>query len=449
MNEDTISPEPSAVPHSREAEEATLGSVFINPECYYDLTYLVPDDFYIHRNKWIWEAFTKLNDSRTPIDLLTTSEELERAGKLEDMGGPAYLTSLINQVPSSINVEYYARIVEGMSSRRKMITAANKIASAAYNEQLTIEEAREIANREITSASEDKRDNEKDAFKLAMSKVYDRAVNNAERTEKGLPIVTGIKTGLIDLDLQLLGIENEESVLVAARPGQGKTSILFDIARHNALKEQKNVAIFSLEMSDEEVARRFLAQESEVDSTKIKTGAMEMNEWTRFTAAMELYENSGEIFLSDVRNLTPAALRAKCLKLQRMYGIDLVIVDYLQLMSPGIRTENRNREVAYISRQIKLLTGELKVPIISAVQMSRGVESRAEKRPVLSDLKDSGDLEQDANTVIFLHHDEYKKDGFTEAIIAKRRDGATGSVNLVYRKQFTKFGDASKKSFSD
>lgn len=446
---DFISPEettpaPSTVPHNREAEEATLGSVLINPECYYDLNFLAPDDFYIHRHKWIWEAFAKLNDARIPIDLLTVSEELERAGRLDDVGGSAYLTSLISQVPSSLNAEYYARIIEGMSSRRKMITAANKIATAAYNEQMTIEEAREIANREITSASEDRRSDEKESFGKAISKVYDRAVLNAERTEKGLPIVTGIKTGLIDLDIQLLGIENEESVLVAARPGQGKTSLLFDIARHNILNEKKNVAIFSLEMSDEEVARRFLAQESEVDSTKIKTGAMEMNEWTRFTNAMELYENSGKIFLSDVRNLTPAALRAKCLKLQRMYGIDLVILDYLQLMSSGIRSENRNREVAYISRQIKLLTGELKVPIFSAVQMSRGVEGRADKRPVLSDLKDSGDLEQDANTVIFLHHDEYKKDGTTEAIIAKRRDGATGSVNLVYRKQFTKFVNAAK-----
>ncbi|MBK8467711.1 MAG: replicative DNA helicase [Chloracidobacterium sp.] len=446
MSDDIVFPEEtiSQVPHSRDAEEALLGSVLINPECYYDLNFLAPDDFYIHSNKWVWEAYSKLNDSRQPIDFLTVSEELERAGKLAEIGGSAYLTTLINKVPSSLNSESYARIIEGCSARRKMISAANKIATAAYNEQMTIAEAREIANREITSASEDRRNDEKESFVRAMSRVYDRAVLNAERTAKGLPIVTGIKTGLIDLDIQLLGVENEESVLIAARPGQGKTSLLFDIARHNVLRESKNVAVFSLEMSDEEVARRFLAQEAEVDSTKIKTGTMDQLEWSRFTNAMELYENSGQIFLSDVRGLTPAALRAKCLKLQRMYGIDLVVVDYLQLMSPGIRVENRNREVAYISRQIKLLTGELKVPIFSAVQMSRGVEGRADKRPVLSDLKDSGDLEQDANTVIFLHHDEYKKDAPTEAIIAKRRDGATGSVNIVYRKQFTKFGNVTR-----
>jgi replicative DNA helicase len=438
-----IEPAESIVPHSREAEEAALGAVLINPEIYYDIAFLAPDDFYIHRNKWVWEAYLSLSDRRIPIDLLTLSEELDRTGKLQEIGGSAYLTSLINQVPSSLNAESYARIIEGHSVRRKMVSAANKIASAAYNEELTIEEAREIANREITYNIYVGNDEDENSFKNALSKVYDRAQKNAELIANDQPVETGIKLGLIDLDKILLGIEDEESVIVASRPGVGKTSLLLDIVRHNVLKEKKNVAVFSLEMSNEELARRFIAQEAEVDSTKIKTGTLTPEEWTRVNNAIELFENGGQVFLFDISNLTPAQLRAKCLLLKRKYGLDLVVVDYLQLMSAGFKAENRTREVGHNSRQIKLLAKEIKCPIITASQMSRGSEQRAEKRPVLSDLRDAGDIEQDANVVIFLYREEHDNDtGITEAIVAKRRDGATGSASLIYKKQFTKYVNA-------
>jgi len=452
-----------AVPHSREAEEAVIGAVLINPEVYYDiaqflsaedfyihrnqwiwqaydrLKFLSAVDFYIHRNQWIWQAYDRLNEKRIPIDLLTLSEEMEKVNQLADAGGSAYLTSLINQVPSSLNAESYGRIVEGHSVRRKLLTAANKIASLAYKANMSAQEAIEAASREVVSISTNQ-GNETDFFKSCMSAVYDRAVDNAERTARGESIVTGIKTGLIDLDLLLLGIEKQENVVVAAITGYGKTSLLFDIARHNVLKEKKNVAIFSLEMSGEEVARRFIAQEAKIESTKIKTGALSPEEWNRFNQTIELYENRGKIYLSDIRNLTPVALRAKCLKLQREYGIDLVIVDYLQLMSGGGNFANRALEVGHISRQNKILAGELDVPIISAAQLSRSVDQRAGKRPTLSDLKESSGIEQDANAVIFLHVDEYgKKDASTECIVAKRRDGPTGSVNLSYLKEFTTF----------
>lgn len=439
----------SSIPHNREAEEATVGAVLINPGVYFDLVFLAADDFYIQRHKWIWEAYAKLNEARMPVDLLTVSEELDNAGKLAEIGGSAYLTSLINQVPSSLNAESYARIVEGHAVRRKMIAAANKIASAAYNEGITVEEAQEIANREINTASEDRRNDEADSAKRAMSKVYDRAVKNAELRADGKPTVTGLKTGLIDLDMLLLGIEPQESVIVAAPTGKGKTSFMFDVARHNVLKEKKNVAIFSLEMNEEEVMRRFIAQEAEINSTKIKLGDLSDGEWAKFTNTIELYEASqGKLFLSDIRNLTPAALRAKCMNLNRRFGLDLVIVDYLQLMSSGINMANRALEVGYISRQIKILAGELDVPFISASQFSRSIENRTNKRPTLADLKESSGIEQDANTVIFLHFDEYaENNGVTEAIVAKRRDGATGSVNLIYRKEFTTFRNAATKQF--
>jgi replicative DNA helicase len=440
-------PAQNAIPHSRESEEATIGGVLINPEIWFDLSFLAPADFYIHRNKFIWEAFIRLNDQRTPIDLLTVSDELERSGKLADVGGSAYITSLINQVPSSLNAESYGRIVERYSARRKMIAAANKIATAAYNTELSTEEAQEIANQEIAAASVSETGDEGDAFSRAISKVYDRAQANAEKTRLGQPIITGIKTGLVDLDQILLGIEDEEYVIVAARPGQGKTSLLFDIARHNVMERGNNVALFSLEMSDEEVARRFISQEAEVDSTKIKTGQLTSDEWKRVNDAIEKYGNGGRIILFDLSNLTPAQLRAKCLKAKRMYDIKLVVVDYLGLMSSGVNSENRTREIGYISRKLKNLTQELKVPVIAASQMSRGVEQRTDKRPVLSDLRDSGDIEQDANVVIFL----YTKDettNVTEAIVAKRRDGKTGTASLAYRKEFTTFDSSSVRRFA-
>jgi len=430
------------VPHSREAEEAVIGAVLINPEVYYDIAqFLSAEDFYIERNKWVWQAYDRLNEKQIPVDLLTVSEEMEKFNRLAEAGGSAYLTSLINQVPSSLNAESYGRIVEGHSVRRKLLAAANKIASLAFKGTTSAEAAVEEASREIISIST-KKESETDFFKTCMSAVYDRAQKNAERTAQGKPIVTGLKTGLIDLDLLLLGIEKQENVVVAAKTGKGKTSLLFDIARHNVLKEKKNVAIFSLEMSGEEVARRFLAQEAKIESTKIKTGAMSREEWEKFNQTIELYENRGQIFLSDVRNLTPIALRAKCLKLQREYGLDLVIVDYLQLMSGGGNHANRALEVGHISRQNKILAGELDVPVISAAQLNRDIEKRDDKRPTLADLKESSGIEQDANTVIFLHFDEYSKMDFTEGIVAKRRDGPVGSVNLKYLKEFTSFRDA-------
>jgi replicative DNA helicase len=432
----------TTVPHSREAEEAVVGAVLINPDVYYDIAqFLSANDFYIERNKWVWQAYDRLNEKRMSVDLLTVSEEMERVNQLAEAGGSAYLTSLINQVPSSLNAESYGRIVEGHSVRRKLLSAANKIASLSYKATLSAEEAIEEASREIISISTSK-GNDKDFFKTCISAVYDRAASNAERTAKGESIITGIKTGLLDLDLLLLGLENQENIVVAGPPGQGKTSFLFDVARHNVLKQRKNVAIFSLEMNGEEVVRRFISQEAMIETTKIKTGGLDSEEWIRFNETIELYENRGQIFLSDISNLTPVTLRAKCLQIQREYGLDLVIVDYLQLMSGGGNFANRALEVGHISRQNKLLARELDIPVISAAQLNRSVEQRTEKRPTLADLKDSSGIEQDANTVIFLYLDQYGKKDYTECIVAKRRDGPTGSVNLKYLKKFTTFRDA-------
>lgn len=435
----------NTIPHSKEAEEATVGSVLINPDVLSELYFLKSDDFYIHRNRFIWGALQRLSDRRAPIDILTVAEELDKAGQLSEIGGSAYLTSLINQVPTSINAEHYGRMVEEQALRRKMIQAANHIATLAYKggdiEEL-VGEFNQVATETIIRDAP-----ESENLVDAMSAVYDKAFTNAEKLSNGKPINVGLTTGFKDLDAILLGIEDEENVLIAARPGLGKTSLLLDIAQHAALTLGKKVAIFSQEMSNEQVARRLIAKYAQIDTQKIKTGAMDVNEWTRFNSAIETYENAS-IFVMDTTGLTPAKLRAKCLQLKRTYGLDLILVDYLGLMSAGVKMENRTREMGYISRHVKLLNQELKTPIISAVQMSRAVEQRAEKRPVLSDLRDSGDLEQDANCVIFLYR-ENELDYETKVIVAKRRDGAVGECSLIYKPEYATFKNAFIQNFGN
>lgn len=432
------------IPNSRENEEAVIGAVLINPEIYYDLSFLPSDDFYIVRNKWIWDAFSSLAEKRIPIDLLTVANELDARGMLDEVGGSAYLTALVGQVPSSLNAESYARAVQGFATRRRYIFAANKIAGAAYDDGKTIEELINIANHEIILADGVP---EESNFKKALSAVYDEAGENAKKAEGGMKIDVGLTTGWIDLDRILMGIEDEESVIVAARPGQGKTSFMLNLASHAALNLGKRIAFFSQEMSAKQIVRRLVSQYTEIDSQRIKTGVLAENEWPIFTHAIEMLEATN-IYLSDASSLTPAKLRSKCLQLQRQNGLDLVFIDYLQLMSAGVRTDTRNNEVGYISAQIKHLARELGKPIITASQLSRANEQRANKRPVLSDLRDSGNIEQDANIVIFLYRpDEDDRQNVAEVIVAKRRDGPVGDCELIFRSAITKFVNATTKIF--
>jgi replicative DNA helicase len=431
------------VPNNREAEESTIGGVLIAPESVPDLHFLKHDDFYIHRNKWTWEAIERLQERRVAIDPLTVSSELDAMGKLGEIGGSAYITSLIANVPMSLNVTDYARLIVDCAIRRRVISAATKTVQAAYSAE-RIEEVQESANAVPEAVYRDS-DND-NSFKSGLSRVCDRAGENAERTAKGLPLEVGLTTGFIDLDRILLGIEDEENVIVAAPTGQGKTAFLLNVAAHVALKLNKRVAIFSQEMGTEEVARRMVSSFTGIDSQRIKTGALRESEWPIFTNAIETLENSN-LYVSDASNLTPAKLRAKCLQLQKTEGLDLVIVDYIQLMSAGIKTENRQLEVSYISRRNKQLARELHTPVYSACQLSRAHEQRANKRPILSDLRESGSLEQDANTVIFLYRPDEVNTNEVEVIVAKRRDGALGTAHLIYQAPITKFVNATSKVF--
>ncbi len=444
--EESSAPATPTIPHSREAEEAVVGAVLINPEVYYDVAqFLTADDFYIHRHRWIWEAFQRLHEQRTPTDLLTVSEELDRMGQLAEIGGPAYLTALVNQVPTSLNAESYGRIVEAHSIRRKMLTAANQIATLAYNEENGIETVMTEAEKAVFNVSEKRLRHDLQPIREVLSNYYDRIDELAKRPED----IHGVPTGFIDLDKMLTGLQPSDLLIIAGRPGQGKTGFLLSIAKNAGLTHKKHVAIFSLEMSNEQVVQRLIAQETGIDSQRLRTGKLQEDEWPLFTHAIEVFGDT-QIFLDDTPAITPLQLRTKCRRLHMEHRIDLVIIDYLQLMGGDSRTDNRVQEVSYISRNLKILARELNVPVLAAAQLSRAVEQRSDKRPVLSDLRESGSLEQDADIVMFIYRpDQYEKDtvkqNVAEIIIAKHRNGPVGSVELIFRNALAKFENAATR----
>jgi replicative DNA helicase len=440
-------PSTPTIPHNREAEEAVVGAVLINPEVYYDLAqFLQADDFYIHRLRWIWEAFTRLHEQRTPLDILTVTEELDRAGQLGEIGGPAYLTALLNQVPTSLHAEAYGHMVEATAIRRRMLNAANQIATLAYDEHESVEHVMEEAEKSVFDVSQRRLRHDLQPISAVLSEYYDRIDELARRPEE----IFGVPTGFIDLDRMLTGMQASDFLIIAGRPGQGKTGFLLSAAKNAAMLHKKHVAIFSLEMSNEQVVQRLVAQETGIDSQRLRTGKLNQDEWPLFTQAVEVLSDT-HIFLDDTPAISPLQLRTKCRRLHMEFGLDLVLVDYLQLMGGDVRTENRVQEVSYISRNLKVLARELNVPVLAAAQLSRAVEQRTDKRPVLSDLRESGSLEQDSDVVMFIYRpDQYEKDtvkqNVAEIIIAKHRNGPTGSIELIFRSNLAKFENAATRA---
>jgi replicative DNA helicase len=440
---DNQTPSLQMMPHSREAEEAVIGSVLINPESYYDVAqFLQPDDFYIHRHRWVWEAFTRLHEQRIPIDILTVSDELNQKGQLGEVGGPAYLTSLINNVPTSLHAEAYGRIIEQGSVRRRMLTAANHIAKLAYQQEMGIEAVMDEAEKAVFGVSERRMTRDLQSIKQVLSEYYDRIDQLSRRSED----IFGVPTGFIDLDKLLGGLQPSDFLIIAGRPGTGKTAFMLSAAKNAALKYKKHVAIFSLEMSNEQLVQRLISQETGIDSHRLRTGKLNEDEWAVFTQAIEVLSDT-HIFLDDTPGLTPLQLRTKCRRLHLEFNLDLIIVDYLQLMSGGIRTENRVQEVSSISRNMKILARELNVPVLAAAQLSRAIEQRSDKEPQLSDLRESGSLEQDSDIVMFIHRPElYEKDPVNQNLaqikVAKHRNGPVGTVEMVFRAKLAKFENA-------
>lgn len=436
------------VPQSREAEEAVLGAIMINPEAYYDVAeFLQPTDFYIHRHRWIWEAFVRLHESRTPIDILTVTEELDQRGQLAEIGGPAFLTTLITNVPSSLHAEAYGHLVEQSSVRRSMLEAANKIARLAYEQEMSLESVMDEAEKAVFGVSERRMTRDLQPIQKTLSDYYDRISDLALRPDE----IHGVPTGFIDLDKLLSGLQPSDLLIVAGRPGMGKTGLALSIAKNAAQTHKKHVAIFSLEMSNEQLVQRLISQETGIDSQRLRTGKLEEKEWPLFTHAIEVLSDT-RIFLDDTPAITPLQLRTKCRRLHLEYRLDLIIVDYLQLMSGDRNIDNRVQEVSYISRHLKVLARELNVPVLAAAQLSRAVEQRSDKRPVLSDLRESGSLEQDADIVMFIYRpdvyeDDPAKENIAEIMVAKHRNGPVGSVQLIFRKNLAKFENAATRHY--
>ncbi len=441
------SPSLQGQPHSRQAEEAVLGAVLINPETYYDVAqFLNADDFYIHRNRFIWETFTRLHETRTPIDFLTVVEALDKRGQLDEVGGESYITSLISQTPTSLHAEAYGRSIQDTSIRRRMLAAANDLAKLAYDEKQSIDTVLGEAEKSIFGISERRAKKDVQPIQEVLSDVYDRVDQLSRRTDE----IYGVPTGLIDLDKLLGGLQKSDLLIVAGRPGMGKTGFMLSVLKNAAQKHKKHVAMFSLEMSNEQLVQRLIAQETGIDTQRLRTGKLNDDEWPLFTHAIEVLGDC-HIYLDDTPAITPMALRTKCRRLHLEQHLDLVIVDYLQLMSSDTRNDNRVQEVSFISRNLKVLARELNVPVLTAAQLSRAVEQRQDKRPVLSDLRESGSIEQDADIVMFIHRpDANEKESpnrdLAELIVAKHRNGPVGSVELVFLNKLARFDNAATAS---
>ncbi len=429
-------------PHNRQAEEAVLGSVLINPESYFDVAQVLDADyFYIIRNRWIWEVFNYLHENRTPIDILTLSEELENRGQLEEIGGQAYLMMLINQTPSSLNAAAYAHIVEETSVRRRMLAAANEMAKLAYQEEKPVEDIINSAEKSIFDLSERRIRRDLQPIQNVIDEYYDRVSMLSQRSDE----IFGVPTGLTDLDKLLGGLQKSDLLIIAGRPGTGKTGFLLTIAKNAALKYKKHVAMFSLEMSNEQLVQRMIAQDTGINTQELRSGKIQNDHWDMLTQSMENLSNS-KIYLDDTPALTPIQMRTKCRRLHLEHHIDLVLVDYVQLMSGDTRNDNRVQEVSYISRNLKTLARELNVPVLAAAQLSRAVEQRTDKKPMLSDLRESGSLEQDADIVMFIHKKEDIPGGnqskeLIELMVAKHRNGPTRDIEMVFLKDLAQFYD--------
>ena len=430
-------------PHNRQAEEAVLGSVLINPESYYDVAQILEADyFYIIRNRWIWEVFTNLHENRSPIDILTVSEELENRNQLEEIGGQAYLMMLVNQTPSSLNAEAYAKIVEETSVRRRMLASANEMAKLAYQQDKQLDHIIDAAEKSVFNLSERRIRRDLESIQTVVSQYYDRVSQLSQRSEE----IFGVPTGLSDLDTLLGGLQKSDLLIIAGRPASGKTGFLLTVAKNAALKHKKHVAMFSMEMSNEQLVQRMVAQETGINTQDLRSGKIKEDQWDVFTKAIEVLGDS-KIYLDDTPALTPIQMRTKCRRLHLEHHIDVILVDYIQLMSSESRTDNRVQEVSYISRNLKTLARELNVPVLAAAQLSRAVEQRSDKRPMLSDLRESGSLEQDSDIVMFIHKkEEIASESdiaqLVELIVAKHRNGPTKDIDMIFIKNLAQFYNA-------
>lgn len=437
-------------PHSIEAEEAVLGSLLIDPDAIFEIaSFLYPDAFYRTQNRWIYEAILSLNDRREPVDFITLSDELRRREQLDEVGGEPYLIGLINIVPTSINVPSYARLIEATSTRRKLISAASTIANLAYDEVEDINIVIDRAEQTLFGVSEERTTRDLVPVKQIARDYLERIEELHSRGED----VIGVPTGFTDLDRLLGGLNKSDLIIVAARPGMGKTSLQNAMALTAARRHGKRVAMFNLEMSGEQLVQRMIAAETRIDSQRLRRGDLHEQEWPIFMEAIGRLSET-QIFIDDTPSITPMQLRTKCRRLYAEHGLDLVMIDYLQLMQAERTTNNRVQEISEISRGLKGLARELDVPVVAAAQLSRAVEQRQDKRPLLSDLRDSGSIEQDADIVMFIYRDEYynpdttERPNIAEVNIAKHRNGPTGTIDLFWHSKLATFRNLQRQEIA-
>ncbi len=437
-------------PQSIEAEQSVLGSMIIEKEAIFTTAELLRGhDFYRTSHQKIFEAIVALSEKGEPVDLVTLADELQRRHSLEEAGGTAYLSALAGAVPTAANVQYYALIVREKSILRSLIHAATNIVAGCYEGPPDVEEFLDTAEQQIFEIGKQGKQQGFIPLKEVLKETFDR-IEQLFDDKKG---VTGLSTGFEDLNGISSGLQPSELIIVAARPSMGKTTLALNMAHHIAVKERKPVAFFSLEMSREQLAQRMLCAEAGIDSQKMRRGFLSQEEWQKLTRAVGPLSES-PLYIDDSASLSVMEVRAKARRLKSERGLEAVFVDYLQLMRGFSRTENRQQELSEISRSLKALAKELSVPVIALSQLSRAVEKRDSRRPILSDLMESGGIEANADMVLFIYRESYynketEKGNTAEIIVAKQRNGPVGMIELYFFDRYNRFANIARAGETD
>ncbi len=435
-------------PHNVEAERAVIGAMMLNADAIMVCSELLTsDEFYQQQYGIIFDALVEMYKDGVGADLVTLQNKLREKEVTPELYSVEYLGELLASVPTSANVKFYAEIVHEKAVLRRLIRVSEQVTKDCYMDSQPLEDILEDTEKSVFDIIQQRGGSEFEPIR----DVVLRTLDSIEKAAKQKGNITGLETGFRDLDAKTAGLQKSDLILIAARPAMGKTAFVLNIAEYVALHSNSTIALFSLEMSKEQLVKRMLAMNSMVDSQKIRTGDLEDDDWDKLVGSVRKIGNSN-LVIDDTSGITASELRSKCRKLKIEQGLDLVIIDYLQLMTGAgkRKSDSRQQEISDISRSLKVMARELNVPVIALSQLSRAVESRPDKRPMLSDLRESGAIEQDADIVMFIYRDEYynpdsEKKGVAEVIVAKQRSGPTGPVELAWLSQYTKFGNLEYK----